>query len=248
MNRDYEMDRYFKIEDVVNGYHIMKIIGQGKYGIAYLGMNMYGEKCVIKQLKRAMLERTGSKVVYEMQVLESLDDDRFPRFISKFKDEYREGYILEYIEGKVFYDLLRKEKYKFSRPEIYKICSQLLEIVEELQNNNIVHRDIRTPNVILREDNELALIDFGLARFIDDVNYKEDIDYWFIGDFLIHLYYSSYKPSSKYEEDRPWYEELDLNEEEDIFLKRLMGLNGRYYSIDEIRQQLEKIIRIDLIK
>lgn len=240
------MDKYFKIGDIVNGYHIIKKIGQGKYGIAYLGMNIYGEKCVIKQLKKDMLERMGSKVIYEMKVLQSLNNDKFPRFISRFKDEYREGYILEYIEGKVFYDLLRRERHKFSRAEIYKICYQLIDIVEILQNNNIVHRDIRTPNVILKDDNELALIDFGLARFINGVNYKEDIDYWFIGDFLIHLYYSSYKPGSKYEKDKPWYVELDLNNEEEIFLKKLMGLEGSYSSLREIRNQLQRIVKISL--
>lgn len=240
------MDKYFKIGDRVNGYHIIKIIGQGKYGIAYLGMNIYGEKCVIKQLKKEMLERMGSKVIYEMKVLQSLNDEKFPRFISKLKDEYRVGYILEYIEGKVFYDLLRKERHKFSRAEIYKICYQLIDIVDILQNNNIVHRDIRTPNVILKDNNELALIDFGLARFINNENYKKDVDYWFIGDFLIHLYYSSYKPISKYEKDRPWYVELDLNNEEEIFLKKLMGLEGSYSSLDEIRNQLQRIVKISL--
>ena len=55
------MDKYFKIGDIVNGYHIIKKIGQGKYGIAYLGMNIYGEKCVIKQLKKDMLEILNSR-------------------------------------------------------------------------------------------------------------------------------------------------------------------------------------------
>lgn len=128
----------------------------------------------------------------------------------------------------------------------HRLSHSILDIVEILQNNNIVHRDIRTPNVILKDNNELALIDFGLARFINDVNYKKDIDYWFIGDFLIHLYYSSYKPVSRYEKDKPWYVELDLNSEEEIFLKRLMGIEEPYYDLDEIRRQLQRVIKISL--
>ena len=95
------------------------------------------------------------------------------------------------------------------------------------------------PNVIIRENKELALIDFGLARYINNEKYIKQEDYWYIGDFLIHLYYSSYKSDSK--EERPWYEELNLNEEEKVFLKKLMGIDKEYENIEQVRQQLEKV-------
>lgn len=233
------MDKYYKNKEIVNGYSILKIIGEGRYGIVYLAINYKHEKCVIKQLKRDMLEETRKKIFYEEQILQKLSNPKFPKFISKFKDEYREGYILEYIEGRVFEDLLVEDGYEFSKDEIYKVASQLLEIVEMLQNNNIVHRDIRLPNVILKENKELALIDFGLARVIDSERYVKEMDYWFIGDFLIHLYYSSYKETDSVE--KPWYEELDLSFEEKIFLKKLMGIEGNYQNIEEIKNQLEKL-------
>lgn len=237
------MDKHYKIKEIVNGYSILNIIGEGRYGIVYLAINDKHEKCVIKQLKRDMLKQTRKKLFYEEQILQSLDNPKFPKFISKFKDKYREGYILEYIEGRVFQDLLAEDEYKFSKDEIYKVCSQLLEIVEVLHSNNIVHRDIRLPNVILKENKELALIDFGLARIIDDKRYVKEMDYWFIGDFLIHLYYSSYEETDVAE--RPWYEELDLNLEEKNFLKKLMGIQGSYHNIEEIKKELEKIKNIN---
>ncbi|MDS0525415.1 protein kinase family protein [Clostridium sp. SHJSY1] len=233
------MDKYYKIKEIVEGYSILKILGEGRYGIAYLAINDKGEKCIVKQLKKDMLERTREKLFYEENLLKSLDHDNFPKFISKFKDKYREGYILGYIEGKVFEDILARDGHEFSKNEIYQIGSQLLEMIEILHNKNIVHRDIRLPNVILKENKELALIDFGLARIIDNQKYEREIDYWFIGDFLIHLYYSSYKETDS--EEKPWYEELDLNSEEKIFLKKLMNIDGNYKSIEEIKQQLEKI-------
>ena len=119
------------------------------------------------------------------------------------------------------------------------MASKLLDLVEVLHNKNIVHRDVRLPNVIIRENKELALIDFGLARYINNEKYIKQEDYWYIGDFLIHLYYSSYKPDSK--EERPWYEELNLNEEEKVFLKKLMGIDKEYENIEQVRQQLEKV-------
>lgn len=188
-----------------------------------------------------MLEKTREKLFYEEKILNILDDPKFPKFISKFKDNDIEGYILEYIEGKVFEDLIAKDKYEFNKNEIYEVASRLLELVEILQNNNIVHRDIRLPNIIIKENNELALIDFGLARFIDNTEeHEKQIDYWYVGDFLLHLYYSSYK--GKDEEERPWYEELELDLEEKVFLKKLMGIEEYYKDVYEAKKQLQKLI------
>ena len=86
---------------------------------------------------------------------------------------------------------------------------------------------------------ELALIDFGLARFIDSKEHVPQIDYWYFGDFLIHLYYTNYESTN--DEDKAWYEELDLSTNEEIFLKKLMGIEEEYDNIQQIKEQLRKI-------
>lgn len=229
-------DKYFKKNDVVNGYTILQTIGQGRYGIVYLAGNDSGEKVIVKQLKNSMIEDTRKKLFYERKILESLDYKGFPRFISTFKDEDREGYILEFMEGRVFHELLRNG-ITFTRADIYEICEQLLGLLEILHSKNILHRDIRPPNVIVKNNRELVLIDFGLARFEDGKKYVRDVDYWFLADFLIHLHYSTYQ--GKGDEEKPWYEELDLSEEEINFYKKLMSIEEKYNSIDEIRADLE---------
>ncbi|WP_243105958.1 protein kinase family protein [Clostridium fermenticellae] len=204
-----------------------------------MAINDRNEKCVIKQLKKDMLYSTRKKLFYEEKILRTLNNPHFPKFISNFKDHDRKGYILEYIEGEVFENLLAIDNYKFSKKEIYKVARQLLSLINILHQNGIVHRDIRLPNVILKKNSDIALIDFGLARIIDNKEYVKTTDYWFMGDFLIHLYYSSYEVTNK--KENPWYEELDLNLEEKIFLKKLMNLSGSYKNAYEIKKQLDKI-------
>lgn len=233
------MDKYYRRGEIINDYSIIKIIGEGRYGIAYLAINDKEQKCVIKQLKKNMLKETRKKLFYEEQILQSLDNPSFPKFLGKFRDKYREGYLLEYIEGKVFEDLVVQDNCKFTRNDIYKIASQLLNLTEILHNKNIVHRDIRLPNVIVKKNMDLALIDFGLARYIDYNRYAPQLDFWYIGDFLIHLYYTMYNNSD--DKDRPWYEELDINTEEKILLKKLMGIEKPYREIYEIQEQLQII-------
>ena len=238
------MDRYYEANEKVSGYSVLKLLGEGRYGIVYLAENDKKQKCIIKQLKNEMLVEAKEKLIYEEQTLQKLkdvDNQKFPKFLSKFKDEHSEGYLMEYIEGRVFEDILAKERYKFAKEEIYKIGSKILELVEILHSYNIVHRDIRLPNVILKENNQLALIDFGLARFINNKRYVRQSDYWYISDFLIHLYYTTFEVAEENLPERPWFEELDLTAQEKIFLKKLMGIEGNFDNIKEIKEQLEKI-------
>lgn len=233
------MDKYYKKNEIINGYTITNLIGQGRYGIVYLGENENLEKCVIKQLKNEMIEKSRSKLFYEEEILRKINNPAFPKFIGKFKDDYREGYILEYIQGPVFEDILVRDNCFFTKEDIYKVGGQLLDIIEILHEHNIVHRDIRLPNVILKQNGELALIDFGLARYMNNKRYKKEIDYWFLGDFLIHLYYTTYEPIDCIE--KPWHEELNLTKDECTFLKKLMGIEESYKSIEEIRIDLENL-------
>ncbi|MGH4121019.1 protein kinase domain-containing protein [Clostridium sp.] len=235
------MDKYFDKGEVLDKYVIEKFLGEGRYGIVYLGVNDKSEKCVIKQLKVEELENTRKKLFYEEKILRNLENySGFPKFISRFEDEYREGYILEYMEGNTFHQILSKTQYEFTKEDIYEIADKLLDLIKELHNENIVHRDIRASNVIINGNKELVLIDFGLARFMDNKRYTKEVDYWFFSDFLIHLYYSSYVDANL-EEEKPWYEELDLTEEERHFLKKLMGLDGEYKNLYEIRKDLEEL-------
>ncbi|HHV08793.1 MAG TPA: protein kinase family protein [Clostridiales bacterium] len=232
-------DQYYRENDVIDTYTIQQLLGEGRYGIVYLAVDGENNQYVVKQLKKDMMKKSGNKLFYEEMVLRKLQHPCFPKFISNFKDGTREGYILEYMEGEVFEDILQKEGHQFSREEIYEICGQLLDIIEVLHGCGIVHRDIRLPNVIRKDNKELSLIDFGLARIMRPDYYTKESDYWYIGDFLIHLYYSTYQKVSRI--DKPWFKELDLNPEEKVFLRKLMGIEKTYGSIAEIRQQLDKV-------
>lgn len=192
-----------------------------------------------------MLEKSKEKLFYEEELMKSLNDRRFPKFIGKFEYDDTNYYVFQYIEGKDFYELLSYDEYEFTRREIYDVAEKILDIIAILQSKNIVHRDIRISNVIINEEKDLVLIDFGLARYIDNKRYKKEIDYWYMADFLLHLYYSSYDDGEQLEE-KPWYEELDLNKEERIFLKKLMGIEMLYLNTEEIRSDLRKIKNLNL--
>lgn len=247
-SKSFKLDSRFKIGDTVNGYSIKKGLGEGRYGITYLGESPDGKLATIKQLKRGMLELSLEKSKYEPRILKELlllNVDYFPKYIDDFEDKKRKGYILEYIEGETFAEILYKNKKVFNKEEIYKIALDLFNIIETLESINVVHKDIRVTNVIYTPSNEIKLIDFGLARYIDSKRYKPELDFWYIADFLIHLHYSGFKEDRMklpFKKEIPWYDELDLSVKEKDLLMSLMGIGSKHYeNIQDIKNDIKNI-------
>ena len=247
--RILKKDVKFNIGDSIKGYYIKKQLGEGRYGIAYLAQNSSKKLVTIKQLKKSMLKVSKNKVLFEPRILKELNTlncNYFPKYIGKFKDNLnRKGYILEYIDGETFDNILYKQNRIFKKTEIYEIALKLFDIVETLENSNIVHKDIRITNVIYTTSKEIKLIDFGLARYIDNRKYKKELDYWYIADFLIHLLYSNHKDDNILLKKKvPWYDELNLNQKERDFLMCLMGINNKKYNnIYSIKNDINEILK-----
>lgn len=216
----------------IGEYSIVRKLGEGRYGISYLAKKD-NSNVVIKQLKKKMMKKNTKKEFYEPEILQKIknQNSNIPKFICNYKTDNSRGYILEFKEGKTLDELLL-DGHIFDRNEIYYICEELLNIVECLHKNNIVHKDIRVPNIVYNQG-EISLIDFGLARYIDNKKYTADLDFWYIGDCLLYLYYSSYEKSGK---SKPWYKELDLYEEEKKFLKRLLNIDKKYLNIADVKK------------
>jgi serine/threonine-protein kinase len=215
---------------LLGGYRIIKFIGEGRFGICYL-VELNGSRYVLKQIKAKAVKKYKNKVLFEEQILSTVNHSLIPRIVDTIKNNNTFAYILEYKKGKTIEEMIFRDMYKFNRNEIYTIGIQLIDIMKYLHKRYIVHRDIRIPNVILNKRN-VYLIDFGLARFVDNEKYIFSDDFLYFGHFLLHLYYSSFVKISK--RSKPWYKELKLSCKEMNLLKRLLGINIVYESIYEL--------------
>ncbi len=238
----FAKDKIYLPGQRIEEYTVIDIIGEGKYGICYL-VCKESEKYILKQLKTKVLRRSGPKAVYEEEVLAHIEHDRIPKLVRKIKSEELTGYVLEFMEGKTFEEIVFYDYRIFKRPEIYDVGIQLITILKYLHKNQIAHRDIRLPNVIYK-DKRVYLVDFGLARWISH-EYKRDVDFSYLGDFLLHLYYTSYEGGNG--KSRPWYEELNLSQKELHLLQRLMGIKERYKDIQEAENDFLQMSQIEQV-
>ena len=216
---------------------ILKILGEGKFGTCYL---VTDEKNLftLKLLKKKKYKKNPHRAKCEEDILKTLRHEAIPRFIRKIDDESLIGFVLEYKQGITLETMISSQGYVFTRNEIYNIGKQLIDILKYLHGEGVVHRDIRLSNILFNE-NRIYLVDFGLARWIDNKNFKTERDFSCLGIFLLDLYHTS--STDKPKKSRPWYEELRLSSKEMVFLKKLMGKEKRYRNIYEVEKDFEEM-------
>lgn len=229
--------RVYSTGYLIDKYSIIKLIGQGRFGMCYL-VSAHDKEYVFKEIKPKAIKKSGSKVIFESQILSSISHPLIPEIVDIIKKDDIYGYILEYKKGSTIEHMIFGYSHKFTSDEIYRIGSKLIEIIEYLHRNNIVHRDIRVPNVIINEE-DVYLIDFGLARFIDNKKYMPCEDFLYLGHLLLHLYYSSFQKTNV--KSKPWYNELQLSLDELNFLRKLLGLDDIYKNIYDVEKDFFKL-------
>lgn len=106
----------------------------------------------------------------ESEILRWVAHPQIPGFVDAFSAGDINYIVQEYIEGMPLSCLVDAGR-RFSEGEAKRIISQLLSILSDLhcppwKENAVVHRDLRLSNLMLKDD-EIFLIDFGFARFLD---------------------------------------------------------------------------------
>lgn len=108
----------------------------------------------------------------EAQVLQALNHPRIPRYRDYFSLDKEAGLQLpwfglvqDYIPGDSLQELLDKNK-RFSEEQVRAIASQVLDILIYLHELSppVLHRDIKPSNLILGEDKQVYLVDFGAVQ------------------------------------------------------------------------------------
>jgi serine/threonine protein kinase len=217
---------------------ILEKLGEGKFGTCYLATDEK-DLFTLKLLKKEKYQKNPNKAKFEEDILKTLSHEAIPRFIRKIDDESLLGFVLEYKQGINLETMIFSKGYVFTRNELYNMVKQLIDILKYLHGEGVVHRDIRLPNILFN-DNRIYLVDFGLARWMDNKNFKPDRDFLCLGRFLLQLYYASVADKPK-KSSRPRYEELSLSSKELTFLKKLMGNEKGYKNIYEVEKDFEEM-------
>lgn len=156
-------------EVINNTYKIVREIGSGGMGIVFLAYHTHLEKYVV--LKRFKSQNFNDSMLRnEVDILKRLHHPYLPQVYDYIIYNSYIYTVIDYING---YDLdyYAKSGYMFTEQQLLKWFKQLCEVLIYLhsQNQPIIHSDIKPANIIINENNDVCLIDFGISLSADDV-------------------------------------------------------------------------------
>ena len=220
----------------IGDYTVASCIGKGRYGVCFLALDPDGKKVILKKFRTRMWKKNKNANHYEAVILSGLEHPAVPELLGVINNRQGYYFVLEYKEGLTLEQWLFDRKKIFTSGEIYRIGSQMFEVLEYLHGRNVVHGDISVANVT--DDGEkISLLDFGLARYADGENIRFSLDSIRISIVILYLLYSGYEGKGR----RPWHEELPLTGEQREFLKKLLEPEEQFRDTGTVRHEFEKI-------
>ncbi|XP_073837579.1 serine/threonine-protein kinase msn isoform X7 [Musca autumnalis] len=162
------------LRDPAGIFELIEVVGNGTYGQVYKGRHTKtGQLAAIKVMD--VTEDEEEEIKLEINVLKKYSNHRniatyYGAFIKKSppgKDDQL-WLVMEYCGAGSVTDLVKSTKGQSLKEEwIAYICREILRGLAYLHSNKVIHRDIKGQNVLLTDNAEVKLVDFGVSAQLD---------------------------------------------------------------------------------
>ncbi|MHC9539062.1 MAG: serine/threonine protein kinase [Vulcanimicrobiota bacterium] len=175
--------------DVINDrYTVVKTIGGGAFGTVYLVSDdsKHGDWFAIKEMVEVEIpagERQEAAELFarEAEILKSLSHPGLPGIFDSFTIEDSHYIVMEYIYGLTLEEKMQSSQRLYTWEEVLPWAEELCEILLYLHTRmpyQVIFRDLKPSNIIITPNDNVKLIDFGIARLYSPRKVK---DTYFMG-------------------------------------------------------------------
>ena len=172
---------------LIGRYTIEGVLGQGGFGITYLGMDeLHKKKVAIKEFfpqgivtrnieyedtvtvtlvgEKDNYEKGKERFLKEAQTMAMFSKDKgIVKALDFFEINNTAYIVMEYLEGVTLKQYLRENK-RIDAEDLVELLVPLIEALDEIHSQGLIHRDISPDNIMVLPDGRIKLMDFGAAR------------------------------------------------------------------------------------
>ncbi|KAJ8105633.1 hypothetical protein OPT61_g10058 [Boeremia exigua] len=151
-------------------YRQMNKIGQGASGGVYQAYEIATNKCVA--IKQMNLEQQPKKdlIINEILVMKDSKHKNIVNFMDSFLVRGDLWVVMEYMEGGSLTDVVTFNI--MSEGQIAAVCREVLHGLQHLHSKGVIHRDIKSDNILLSLEGNIKLTDFGFCAQINEHHNK----------------------------------------------------------------------------
>ncbi|HEX8399867.1 MAG TPA: protein kinase [Pyrinomonadaceae bacterium] len=159
----------------IGSYNILSKLGIGGMGEVYLADDTrLNRKVALKFLSKSLLGDKWAKrqLIKEAQAVAMLDHPNVCPVYGIEEIGEHNFIVMQYVEGETLADLVRKRQ--LTTEQVCSLAKQIASAIEAAHAHGIIHRDIKTGNIMVTASGQAKVLDFGLAKIIEPLHKAEN--------------------------------------------------------------------------
>ncbi|CCG24130.1 Snf1 protein [Candida orthopsilosis Co 90-125] len=168
----HHKDQNANTANYIGKYQVLKTLGEGSFGKVKLAQHtVTGQKVALKIINRKTLAKSDmqGRIEREISYLRLLRHPHIIKLYDVIKSKDDIIMVIEYA-GKELFDYI-VQRGKMPEDEARRFFQQIIAAVEYCHRHKIVHRDLKPENLLLDDQLNVKIADFGLSNIMTDGNF-----------------------------------------------------------------------------
>nr|ABK25045.1 unknown [Picea sitchensis] len=155
-------------------YEVGRLLGQGSFAKVYLARNLEtGQSVAIKAMNIEKILKGGmiEQIKREISIMRLVQHPNIVLLYEVMASKTKIYFVMEYVKGGELFNRV-VEKGRLKEEEARKYFQQLISAVDFCHSRGVYHRDLKPENLLLEENGDLKVADFGLSAL--PAQFKQD--------------------------------------------------------------------------